>query len=300
MTSALLGRVVGLARMHSPVRRLCGRRSVFRQVQGVGLWMPWAHRLPDYAAIAPTYGQNLVDVATHLAQGADSPLQVVDVGANIGDSALQILARVDARVLAVEPDPFYLGFLRRNVADRPDVTVAPYLLNTASDAGGEWVAARKGGTAHFTRRDSPAAVKGELSAQQTLPVADIRSNYPAFDQVRLVKSDTDGYDTRLIPELADAFASSRPVLFFEFDPALTARVAGVRADDVWPDLAARGYDRVGLWDNAGVPLGVVAIARAAEFTRDVFAEHGVPYLDAVAVHADDLAGQSTLSAIFGA
>lgn len=300
MTSALLGRVVGLARMHSPVRRLCGRRSVFRQVQGVELWMPWSHRLPDYAAIAPTYGQNLVEVASHLAQRSDSPLQVVDVGANIGDSALQILARVEARVLAVEPDPFYLGFLRRNVADRHDVTVAPFLLNTASDAGGEWVAERKAGTAHFTRRVSPAGVKGELSAQETLPVADIRNIYPAFDRVTLVKSDTDGYDTRLVPELADAFASSGPVLFFEYDPSLTARVSGARADDVWPELAARGYDRVGMWDNAGVPLGVVSIGGAAAFAREALAESSVAYLDAAAVHAEDVAGQSTLTAIFGA
>src|SRR5690242_14860117 len=92
------------------VRSLAPEREVTRTVQGVELRMPWSHRLPDYAAAVPAYGQNVVRLAEAL--GGDHTLPVVDVGANIGDTALQVLHRVDARVLCVEGDPHWLTWLR--------------------------------------------------------------------------------------------------------------------------------------------------------------------------------------------
>ena len=80
--------------------------------------MPWAHRLPDFAAATPTYGQNVVDLAERLATGVE-PLQVIDVGANIGDTALQVLNRVDARVMCIEGDPYWLEWLRANTEGTP-------------------------------------------------------------------------------------------------------------------------------------------------------------------------------------
>lgn len=288
------------ARMRSPLRRMFGHRSVFRRVQGVGLWMPWSHQLPDYAAFAPDYGQNLVELAVRIAGEAEAPLRMIDVGANIGDSALQILARVDARVLAVEADPYYLGYLRRNVGDRSDVTIAPILLSTTADRDAAWAPTRQAGTAHFVQRTNDTSSSVALDALPSVAAARIPQEYPAFDQVRLIKSDTDGYDTSLIPELAETFQQSRPVLFFEYDPALTARVAGARAEAVWPELAELGYGRVGFWDNAGAALGAVSINAASEFASGLLAREvrADGYLDVVVVHKDDPAGWSAVGAIF--
>jgi len=63
---------------------------VVREVQGVRLVLPWSHRLPDYATAGSSYGQNLVELARLLGAGP-RPLTVMDVGANVGDSVLQIL-----------------------------------------------------------------------------------------------------------------------------------------------------------------------------------------------------------------
>src|ERR1700761_3190135 len=92
-----------------PVRDLFANRTVVRDVQGVRLAMPWSHRLPDYARLFPSYRQNVVNLAAGLGE-IDKPLGVIDIGANIGDSAMQILAKVDARVLCVEGDPAYLPY----------------------------------------------------------------------------------------------------------------------------------------------------------------------------------------------
>lgn len=48
--------------------------------------LPWSHRLPDYAAANPAYGQNLVDLG-HLLATPVVPLTVSDIGVNVDDDA---------------------------------------------------------------------------------------------------------------------------------------------------------------------------------------------------------------------
>ena len=120
-----------LARTWAPWRKLLGDRTVLRNVQGTELFMPWSHVLPDYARARSTYGQNLIDLAaavSHQEPPDAGPLQVLDIGANIGDSALQILNRIDARVLCVEADPYWTRFLRLNAGSDPRVSIEEVLL----------------------------------------------------------------------------------------------------------------------------------------------------------------------------
>jgi FkbM family methyltransferase len=287
------------ARVNAPLRRLFPRRAVRRSVQGVDLWMPWSHRLPDYAVLSPAYGQNLVEMAALLqARDESEILSFLDVGANIGDSTRQILARVPARALAVEADPHYLTYLRRNLSDLPGATIVEALLTTASNDTRSWAPERRGGTTHFVESTEAAGGSG---AMPSLPIAHLVRDYPDFADMRLIKSDTDGYDTQLIPELAAAYASSRPVLFFEYDPALTASVAHVDAAKVWDDLAQLGYDQVGFWDNQGRALGSGPCTSAADATRALLqsAEPKVDYLDVCVVHGDDRVAREALATLIG-
>ncbi|MBN9619231.1 MAG: hypothetical protein J0H43_05810, partial [Actinobacteria bacterium] len=77
-----------MVQMYLPWRRWFGERPVERSVQGVRLTLPWSHMLPDYARVSPQYGQNLVELAAGLGAALGGPLPVLDIGANIGDSAL--------------------------------------------------------------------------------------------------------------------------------------------------------------------------------------------------------------------
>jgi FkbM family methyltransferase len=263
--------------------------------------MPWSHALPDYTSLKPGYGQNLVELAAALGASTDAPLQVIDVGANIGDSTRQILARTPARVLAIEGDSYYLDYLRRNVRDHPAVTVAPVLVTTAADDQARWVPSRHAGTTHF-QQVGPATMEAAAESASSLPVAELPRVYPAFDNVRLIKSDTDGYDTSLIPELAATYRESRPVLFFEYDPGLTHEVAGEPAGLIWPKLASLGYDRIGVWTHAGEPLGVHRCAGGAGVIDRLLADQGrrARYLDVAVVHGADATANDALLSLFSA
>jgi len=229
-----------------------------RHVQGVDLVLPWSHRLPDHTRRFPQYGANVVALARFLGETEPSPLQVVDVGANVGDTALQILAEVDARVLCIEGDSYWTTWLMRNVAEDQRVTVGTYLLSPAGPKAGSFAAVRAKGTTTFRVTEGPG------DACPSLPVHELRQRHPEFDHVRLIKSDTDGFDTTLVPELAAAYADTSPVVFFEYDPALSRRFGlDTEPERVFQRLGELGYSQFAYWSNYGDFLGMAPLDEVA-------------------------------------
>ena len=272
-------------------------RPVRREVQGVSMVLPWVHRLPDYtAAPGSVYGQNLVRLAA-LLHTPEAPLHLLDVGANVGDSALQVLAVTPgARVLCVEPDDFYLPFLRRNTAAGPVVVVPALLLTEAAASGAAAMSpVRRWGTTTFAAADAP----GQTA---TVTVDELVARHSDFASIRLVKSDTDGYDVQLVPALARAYAANRPVLFFEYDLRQT-RAAGLDPVPVWDELEALGYAEVAIWSNGGQPLARLPLASMRAAVEELDAREAVEtaagqrqtaYWDVAVVHADDEPGLAAI------
>jgi FkbM family methyltransferase len=268
------------------VRERFPNRKVVREVQGVTMTLPWPHRLPDYAGDGP-YGQNLVQLAAALAEPA-TPVTVLDVGANVGDSALQILHATDAQVLCVEADPYFLEYLHLNVDKEERVEVVEALL-TPDPTTVATTAVRTGGTTRFAE----GAVGDALP---TVTPEELREKFPAFAGLRLVKSDTDGYDVALVPAIARAWGDTQPVLFFEYDHRLS-RLAGNDPLAVWPRLKELGYRDVAVWDNGGHPLGRTTVDGIGERTAPLEEKLGLrhhTYWDVAVVHQDDAQGIAAL------
>ncbi|AYE95595.1 hypothetical protein C0J29_13130 [Mycobacterium paragordonae] len=264
-----------------------------RNVQGVLLAMPWSHRLPDYARAFPAYGQNLVQLAVGLGE-VDKPLGIIDVGANIGDSAAQILAQADARVLCVEADHEYLPYIERNVGSDNRCVIEFGLLLADTTEAASLGAIRERGTTRFVRG-------GAGGVPAALPVADLPLRHPEMPPIRLVKSDTDGYDTTLIPPLARAYAKSRPVLFFEYDHDLTRKAGKTNPAAVWSELRDFGYSHVGIWNNFGEPIDLLPIEAVQDWAAVLdtpVTDRGYHYWDVAVVHAQDMAGRRVLDGLF--
>ena len=266
-------------------------RPVKRTVQGVDMVLPWSHRLPDYARVEPEYGQNLPRLAAALAAADGRPVVAMDIGANVGDSTLQILDVADGKVLCVEADGFYLDFLHRNVDGDDRIAVEASLL-LDDEAEVAMAPVRQGGTTRFVPGES------EKTAP-TVTVSQLRERHPDFDALRLVKSDTDGYDVTLVPAVARTWSDTKPVLFFEYDHELS-RLAGNDPVQVWRDLDALGYDLVRVWDNGGRPIGVYPLSEMAE--RSALLDEPVEsrdyhFWDVAVSHRDDAAGAEALRAV---
>jgi FkbM family methyltransferase len=267
--------------LRTQARRWFGRIPVRRRVLGVTLWLPLSHRLPEYVSVHPDYGRNVVELAALVGAATHGPLRLVDIGANVGDTARSVLTSIDARVLCVEPDPYWLGYLRRNAAGDPRITVEPALL-LPDDTETPARVQRSGGTSSFV----PATTG---SALPTMTATELRRRHPDFADARLVKCDTDGYDAALMPALARGWRETRPVLFFEYDPVLTQHVGQPPAQQMWSPLGALGYRDVFVWANVGTPLAVTSIDELAARTAAGLApaDTGCDYWDVAVLHTAD-------------
>jgi FkbM family methyltransferase len=199
-----------------------------------------SHNLPRILAMLPDYGRNVADVV--LALGVEQPL-VIDVGANIGDTAL-VLARFapGAKILCIEGDARFLPVLTSNTSQIPGVTIAQAVLSDrGSSIRGRFE--ERGGTAHLIVEDTGVAF-------QTQSLDDLLTRYPQFARPDVIKIDTDGFDAPIMRGARGVLGSSHPVVFYEWDP-YSYRLAG--EDDVSHAdfLMELGFERFLIFTNRG-------------------------------------------------
>jgi FkbM family methyltransferase len=243
------------------------------------LLLPLSHELPIYRKDHPEYESALGRLAA-LAREKYANLTVVDVGANVGDTAAVIRDGAPrAPVLAVEGHPRFFDLLKRNAAQFDP----PLDLNRAI-VGPRAARVR----AVFEAASGTAQLRfggGDEVEVQTLSA--VLGRHPRFAAPKLLKLDTDGHDWPILRAESDLLARVRPLLFAEYDPHLMSE------DDheVLPLLRAVGYARALVYENTGEYADAIDLADAASVAdlRERYAGFGgARYADLALFHAEDL------------
>lgn len=151
------------------------------------------------------------------------PVTVVDVGANIGYYALMPLAvRPDATVLAIEPDPESVAYLRQNIAqngygDRATVVECGVSPETGTK------------TLHrFTKRNANSMAPSKKELYHSVYVDDIEVPVRPLDdivtdpaEVDVIRMDVEGYDYEVLESGSGILAAVGECLIAaEFHPRL--------------------------------------------------------------------------------
>lgn len=191
------------------------------------LELPLSHELPFYRSDHPEYGEAVGRIAAELGG------PVVDVGANVGDTAAIVRAHTDVPILCIEGDERFFAILRRNAArlDPP-----PELEHAYLDAPAWAAVERSRGTARVV------AGEGRLRSRT---LAEILGDHPRFAAPALVKLDTDGLDVPILLAELDVLRRLKPALFFEYDPHLGAEPV------VFERLRELGYREAHVYENTG-------------------------------------------------
>jgi FkbM family methyltransferase len=217
--------------------RLCDPVVRYR-IEGIELLLPLSHELPFYRNDHPRYNEAIGRIAAQLGG------PVVDVGANVGDTAAVMRAVTDVPILCVEGDERFFRLLERN-ARRLDPP--PELERAFVEAPARGRVEAAGGTARVLAGD------GELPSA---PLVRILEEHASFAQAVLLKLDTDGFDVPILLANLELLARLRPVLFFEYDPFLGAEPI------VFERLREIGYRRAHVYENTG------ELARSVELGED--------------------------------
>jgi FkbM family methyltransferase len=222
-------------------------------VAGLELAMPLSHELPFYRHDHPLYDRPLGLVAAEVGG------PVVDVGANVGDTAAEIRSRTDAPILCVEGDDRFFALLARNASRIGGLELEHAFVDAPETA----VVERHRGTARLRGPRGGEPQSHQALRSKSLPR--ILEEHPRFAEPALLKLDTDGMDVPIVLANLELLARIRPVLFFEYDPHLGA------TPDVFGRLREIGYRRMDVYENTGELAQRVDLPGAI---HDEYAGHG--------------------------
>lgn len=243
------------------------------------LRFPPEHRLPDIKRLMPTYDAHLGWILREIGK-ADPDGSVIDVGANVGDTAAAVASFAPNPIVCVEGNPHFFNYLVRNVANIGSrvKTVSAFVHVNEIDGHG-LVYHENTGTGSFHRSAG--------SNNECVPMISVRDLVAAFGRdLALFKTDTDGLDALIVRDFL-AERQETAVIYFEFDESLPAIRNG---EDEWAAtfsaLRERGYSMI-LYDNHGLPIAFAPSERPDVvedlrfFVRQQYIRHSVRihYLD---------------------
>ncbi len=240
--------------LHNWVLRRCPEDATFKaRILGFDFLLPAGHLLPVYLCENPDQEKPLLDlVSTMQGHGRPEDFVMVDVGANIGDTAIPSALLVPhGTFLCIEGSPGFFQFLKRNV-ERAGMSGRFLLRETLCGEAGDL----EQGLAIESNFGSGVVKRGDGGEGPPLATLDqILEEAGLQDRVSLIKIDTDGFDYRVLRGGRHCLETRHPVLYFELAPTV------LRDQDedplgIFPMLRECGYSHFLLYTNFGEFFGV--------------------------------------------
>lgn len=205
------------------------------------------HKLPDIHRDHPLYDRVHMSVAAdvlNLVEGV-----VLDIGANIGDTAAAFASVSNKKIICFEGEASYFSFLSDNVSRMgANIVAVNSFIDTDSFSGRNYSYVSESGTGKFLQKQPESDVE---KRENFITLDHALSDYVGDDKVAIFKTDTDGFDLAI---LNDFISQRDAVLFFEYDVIITL---GTNKANRWysffEQLDNRGYTAI-FFDNFGTPL----------------------------------------------
>jgi FkbM family methyltransferase len=258
------------------------KKAETKQVQ-VGNYTLWAnaeHSIGDHLKHYPYYSRNLPRIAKYL-EVKYPQYSIIDVGANIGDTiALLRTAQVDQQVYLIEGEPSYFKLMQANL---PQFNKAKAYLTFLGEEStlqtGAIVSAE--GTARLDK-NAPAVIHIQKLDELALT--------EQFEEVKLLKIDTDGFDFKILRGSFELLTRFKPVLFFEYD-AVYLEEQNEDGLQTLHTLQQLGYHKAVYYDNYGKMLLSTTLDNQP-LAEQLYAymrrrEGAFPYYDVCVFHQDD-------------
>jgi FkbM family methyltransferase len=180
-------------------------------------------------------------------------LAVVDIGANVGDTACLIKTAEDVPVLCIEGDDTSFAFLQKNlvqfrnaIAHKLFLAEKSDIISASLDCAG-WNTTIVPGTTGASR---PVQVKrfDEFIISQ-----------PDWQNYKLLKIDTEGFDCPIIRGAVQFIRQVQPVMLVEYNRKGMKLINEPGIDTLF-QLADLGYSRIVFHDSSGQFIGSCTLA----------------------------------------
>ena len=177
------------------------------------------------------------DETSYLNSNLKPGMQVIDVGANVGYTAL-VLARAvgeEGLVIAIEPEPLNFELLCSNLRNNRALSVVPIHAAAGERTGSVTLERSPDNTGDHRTAPHPMGI-----ASLEVPLISLDDLLPSGQVVDFVFVDAQGYDHRVVRGMAKLVARCRPPMLLEFWPVGILEL-GDNPEDVLAEYKALGY-----------------------------------------------------------
>ncbi|HTJ12604.1 MAG TPA: FkbM family methyltransferase [Dinghuibacter sp.] len=228
----------------------------------------------------PDYGSELGRLAKAVGQKYPG-FSVIDIGANIGDTAAIVKNAVETPIVCIEGDAYCYGFLSRNVQQFKDVQAFQQFLGEND----EQIPARLEKSSWNT---TIIPGSGDLTIE-LLRLDTFMSRNGIAGNFKLIKVDTEGFDVKIIRGASGLIERQHPVIYFEYNRHNMDAI-GEKGIDTLYWLRDRGYEDVLVYEDSGrfmLSLRLSEPLQVEQMHRWIGGSPGVSYVDLVVFHRDD-------------
>ncbi len=212
------GKVI-LWRLHAALMRSLGLNSALVRYELFGhrILVPASFGLASSLERNPGFEQNLARVASAVVSKYPD-LTIVDIGANVGDTALLFRSATTAPILCVEGSDTYYPLCKQNLSDLSDIEIAHTYIDSSNDTiVGTLV--EEGGSGRIV----PDATGRPITVR---PLSELLHEHPRFEHSKLLKIDADGFDGRIILGAIPWIQRYKPIIFWEYELLTDAKNKG--------------------------------------------------------------------------
>lgn len=221
---------------------------------------------------------------TSLVKKKFSSLTVVDIGANVGDSACIIKTAEEVPILCIEGDEYIFDFLQKNIAQFQNVTARKLFLGETT----------KKIRASFEKSGWNLTLKPNETSTQTVnltTIDDFIFGEPGWQTFKLVKIDAEGFDCAIIRGAKNFLREVQPVIHFEYNRENMDAI-GESGVDTLMLLSGLGYSRLALHDHFGRFFCSTTLSEK-NFIKELHdyadgVRSAIDYYDITAFHGNDI------------
>lgn len=246
--------------------------------------MPFSHNLPIYLSDYKEYAENLVSLVKVLF-GILNNLKIINIGANVGDTAVLIKDNMNISILAIEPEAKYFNLLKKNTAGLKNISCKKIYLGDKERHTNMQLEV-KDGTAFLVKTQSN---KKKIHIRRLDNVLTETKN---FSDAKMLIIDTDGYDYLILKGARKYLRDTKPVLFFEYDPKALNKYGDNYGLELIKYLTNLGYKNALFYDNFGKYLLSIDMTKNDVITdlhNYVLDNRKIYFYDVCAFHKSDSA-----------
>jgi FkbM family methyltransferase len=204
------------------------------------LLFPFDHLLPQYQKAYRFYDKK-IGLITRIINHKNKSGFIIDIGANIGDTAALIRSNCDLPLFCIEGDPRYLSYLFENTKQIKNVEIYAGFVGEDNKTANLSIN-HYSGTAQLIENSSNNL---QLKNLETI----LLETQKKASDIRLLKIDTDGYDFAILLSISSLLKINKLNLFFEYDLSFNDN-ADMQAEKVIAFLDDTNYKLI-IYDNFG-------------------------------------------------